>query len=106
MTDIEMTLDDIHRRQAIKEAASPEAQLTRFTEGELQAFIDSPVWKYMQFRMAQDVQNAQNIRDSELVTRDSERIHLGVQIGIRAFLQYPQEMMNNHKQTETEENQQ
>lgn len=107
MTDIEMTLDEIMRRQAMEGPVKGEPD-RGFTEEEWGAFMTSPIWAWVVFHMDYELLKAQAERDSQGVTRDMERWYLGKQEGIRMVLNYPQQMMDNHKrkQTETEENQQ
>lgn len=103
MSDVEMVLEEIMRRHEQQEQsrAAPEFPLT---EEQLVAFIDNPVWKVMQHLMKQYCVAAQAVRDKENVTRDSERMHLGIQRGLSEFLNWPQKTLDNHKQTQSEEN--
>lgn len=98
-----MSLDSVVER-ADQQDEQENADLPKFTQEELEAFAASRVWKRLVHDMLWRVNVAQNVRDKEQVTRDSERLHLGVVIGIKMCLNWVQQTLDNHKQTQTERN--
>jgi hypothetical protein len=81
------------------------ANLPKFTQEELEGFLQSRVWKRLEHEMTVQITLAQMVRNDDSVSRDSERLHLGIIKGINACLKWPYDSLNNHKQTQTEGNQ-
>ena len=98
-----MSFESVVERADIQDEQE-NANLPKFTQEVLEAFIANPVWKRLEHDMQMQVTLAQMVRNDDLVTRDSERLHLGIVKGITACLKWPYDSLNNHKQTQTEGN--